>query len=137
MHIKRKPLVGEEKEITKKVGQRIAAARRSKGITQVELAKRANMTQAIISSYEQGRRRIPITQFLKIADAIGIPPAKLFDKWKTSNDERNNDRLLSRRFLKRLKQVENLPEAQQRTLAKTIDAFLAVQQMTTEKREVA
>ncbi|MFC1853868.1 helix-turn-helix domain-containing protein [candidate division CSSED10-310 bacterium] len=117
-------LNNKSKEVTKKVGMLIAQAHRSKGITQVELAKRLDITQGIICAYEQGRRRIPITKFINIAEAIGISPGKLLDGIDGLLENNNSDKL-SRRFLRRLKDLEKLPESEQRALAKTIDAFLA------------
>ena len=115
-------LINDDKMITEKVGSLIAKARKSKGISQAELAKKVNISQAMICTYEQGARRIPITQFIKIAEAIGISPGKILDG--TVNEDKKRNGRPSRRFLKRLEEIEKLPDFEKRALVKTIDAIL-------------
>ena len=122
MEENRRELTKDEEIITKDVGYRIAKARKSKGITQIELAKRLNVSQSMICIYEQGRRRIPITQFIKIAQAIGLSPGKILDGQYSSTRKKNGRS--SRRFSKRLDEIENLPEYERKALVKTIDAVL-------------
>jgi transcriptional regulator with XRE-family HTH domain len=56
------------------VGMALAAARRRKGLTQIELAKRLRKPQSFVSNYEVGQRRIDIIELLRIADALEMDP---------------------------------------------------------------
>lgn len=52
--------------------------RRSSGVTQVELAKRLGKTQAFISTFERGIRRIDLIEFYAIVRALGGDPVAIF-----------------------------------------------------------
>ena len=52
-------------------------ARRSAGLTQIDLAKRLKKPQSFIAKYEGGERRIDVIEFLAITRAIGADPINL------------------------------------------------------------
>ena len=52
-------------------------ARRSAGVTQVELAARLSKPQSFVSKIERGERRIDVLEFCAVARAIGVQPAVL------------------------------------------------------------
>lgn len=54
-------------------------ARKTSGVTQVELAKLLGKPQPWVSLYERGVRRIDVVEFVAIARALGAKPEKLFD----------------------------------------------------------
>lgn len=60
------------------VGAALAKARTHAGVTQQELAKRLRKPQSFVSSYERGQRRVDIPEFLKITQAMGLDPRKVF-----------------------------------------------------------
>jgi transcriptional regulator with XRE-family HTH domain len=55
------------------VGMRIQQAREELGITQQELASRLGLTQAALSNYELGKRRLYLANLEQIASALGKP----------------------------------------------------------------
>lgn len=55
----------------------LVATRKAKALTQVELADRLNCHQSFISKYENGERRLDVTEFVDIAQALGINPCEL------------------------------------------------------------
>ena len=55
------------------IGMRIQQAREELGITQQELAARLGFTQAALSNYELGKRRLYLTNLERIASALGKP----------------------------------------------------------------
>ena len=122
MEENRKILTGEDEKITKKIGNRIAQIRKNKGMTQFELAQQLNIDQSMICSYEQGRRRIPLLQFIKISKAIDVPPGILLNGME--DVRKANNIQISRRFSKRIEELEKLPEAEKKAIVKTIDALL-------------
>jgi len=54
----------------------LAKARLDANLTQTALAHRVNRRQAYISRIERGERRIDVVEFLELAHAIGLNPAK-------------------------------------------------------------
>jgi transcriptional regulator with XRE-family HTH domain len=52
-------------------------ARLRRKLTQAELASRLEKPQSFIAKYEKAERRLDVIEFLEIADAIGVTPAKI------------------------------------------------------------
>lgn len=46
-------------------------------ISQQELADKLGRPQSFVSKYERGERRLDVIEFLEVADALGIKPAKI------------------------------------------------------------
>lgn len=62
------------------LGQRLAALRGKRGLTQRALADAAGTTQATVSRLEAGRHdpeRLELGTVLRLAAALGVPPAEL------------------------------------------------------------
>lgn len=58
----------------KKIGKRIKEARTSKGLSQEEVAFRAEMDRAYLSEIESGLKNLSVSVLLKICKAIDIQP---------------------------------------------------------------
>ena len=56
-------------------------ARKSAGLTQVDLALRLKRPQSFVSKYERGERRLDLVEFGEVAEAIGINPVKFLSKF--------------------------------------------------------
>ena len=54
------------------LGQRIKLIRTHKGISQVELAKRCDLTRQTINNYEKDQREPTLLNAMCIADALGV-----------------------------------------------------------------
>lgn len=65
--------------IQEKVGQRIRELRRQLGISQEELASRANLDRTYITSVERGKRNISVVNLEKLANALGVSLKTFFD----------------------------------------------------------
>ena len=61
------------------LGKRIKLLRNEIGISQEELADRAEIDRTYITSVECGKRNISIVNIEKIAKALGVTLSKLFD----------------------------------------------------------
>jgi len=55
-------------------------ARKTAGLTQVEVAERLGQPQSYVSRYERGGRRLDVVEFLKVAEVMGVDPRGLIDK---------------------------------------------------------
>ncbi len=66
-------------DIKEILGKRIKFLRNKIGVSQEELADRAGIDRTYITSVECGKRNIAIVNIEKIAKALGVTLAKLFD----------------------------------------------------------
>ena len=107
--------IGEES-----LGQRIARLRKEKGYTQAKLAKRIGIIQALISEYERDKLRPHYEMIIRFALALGVSTDELLGL-KGAKSNGNKPKL---KITRRLKKIEALPPAQQKTLLKSIDMFL-------------
>lgn len=55
----------------KEIGRKIQAAREERGMTQVDLSQVLGITQAALSNYELGKRRLYLNQIEQIAGVLG------------------------------------------------------------------
>jgi transcriptional regulator with XRE-family HTH domain len=62
----------------KQLGQTLRSLREDRGVTQVQLAKRAKVTQAYVAQLELGGKKNPSFAILKrLAKALGVPVTNL------------------------------------------------------------
>ena len=66
-------------DIKQAVGKRIKFLRNQTGMSQEELADRADIDRTYITSVECGKRNVSIVNIEKIAKALGVTLSKLFD----------------------------------------------------------
>jgi transcriptional regulator with XRE-family HTH domain len=55
-------------------------ARKARGLTQEEIARRLGRPQSYVSKYERGERRLDVVEFLEVAEALEIAPGELLQK---------------------------------------------------------
>ena len=63
----------------KEIGQRIRALREGQHVTQDQLAAKMDVSRATVSHWEAGNRVIPLDEFLKLSQILGVNPAHLID----------------------------------------------------------
>jgi transcriptional regulator with XRE-family HTH domain len=102
------------------VGQRIARIRKKRGYTQIELAERIGTIQALISDYERDKLPFNGEMAVRFALALEVTTAELLGLQPRAVRSRKP----GRKILRRLEQIEKLPQAQQAILLKTIDTFI-------------
>jgi len=69
------------------IGMRIQQARQELGLTQEELATRLGYTQAALSNYELGKRRLHIANLEQIAQTLGKPLSHFIESPSASEEE--------------------------------------------------
>jgi transcriptional regulator with XRE-family HTH domain len=82
-------------------------------------AKKTGLIQTLVSDYERGKLRLNADMILRFATALEVTTDDLLQPGGP-RPSRNP----SRRVLRRLAQIETLPERQQLTLLRTIYTFL-------------
>lgn len=62
----------DQSDFYRTIGTRIKEIRVSKGLTQADLADKANLSPPVISSLENGRSKIWLVTFAKICEALQV-----------------------------------------------------------------
>jgi transcriptional regulator with XRE-family HTH domain len=101
------------------IGKRLASIRKSCGFTQSQIAERIGVTQWVITSYEIGRAGISADVLARLCSVLKCSADTIIGLRQDSNAEIPN-----LRFIKRIKNIEQLPINQQKALLQTIDMFL-------------
>lgn len=65
----------------KVLGKKIRQIREAKGWSQEELGFQCGLHRTYIGDVERGERNISAVNIFKVAEALQVHPAELFDKW--------------------------------------------------------
>jgi len=60
-------------------GRKLKELRVRRGLTQEELAEKANLHRNYVSDVERGTRNISLVNIIALAKALGVKPGKLFN----------------------------------------------------------
>ncbi len=101
-------------------GERLSRIRKERGFTQVELAEKVGLIQTLISDYERDVLRLNAEMIVRLALALDVSADELLGM----KAGKGNGHRPQRRVLRRLEQIQRLPETRQRALLTTIDAFI-------------
>ena len=71
------------------MSENLKRLRKEKGLTQVELAEKLNLSQSTIASWENGKRRPDLDSLPVIADFFGVTVGEIYgqDEAPTAEDE--------------------------------------------------
>lgn len=107
------------------LGARIARLRRDKGMTQVELAERLQVSQPVVSDYENDVIRLPADVVVQIAQVLGASTDELPGIKSAARATGTTTQIKNRRLYRRMQQIEQLPWRDQDALLRTIEAFIS------------
>jgi len=99
---------------------RVVSIRKEKGITQVELAKTLGVTQSMVSRIEKGELRLNGEVIIKLAKLFNVTTDELLGVKPLQNGQPE----ISRRWLRRLKKINQLSKRDQDGLIQTVDRYL-------------
>jgi transcriptional regulator with XRE-family HTH domain len=102
------------------IGERIARFRKEQGYTQEALAKHMGIVRVLISDYEKGRIRPHPEMVARFALAFGVTTDELIGLKPSKNEGKQPNLTIQ----KRMRLIEGLPKAKQRTILQTIDAYI-------------
>lgn len=102
-------------------GQRLARLRKERGYTQVELAAKIGVSQAIITDYERDKLRMYVEMAARFAKILDVSTDELLGLRAALPVQTAK---LSLKLIRRLQKVEQLPSSKQKALLQTIDMFL-------------
>ncbi len=109
------------------LGVRIAAHRKAQDLTQVELAKLLGISQQAMTSFEKGRRRVPVLLLPVIANLLDTKLDALIAHDVAPAVEPKK-RGLQTKLRQQLEMIEALSIAEQRAIVRALDYMLAEHQ---------
>lgn len=111
----------QERSFIVAFGQRLAALRKERGLTQVQLADLLGTSQQAVTAYENGTRRVPITTLPLLAQSLGTTIEELIG----GEAKRSSKRGPAPKIQQQLERVSQLPRARQRMVSEVLDSLLA------------
>lgn len=121
------------------LGGRIAALRKARSITQVQLAQKLGISQQTLQSYECGRRRVPVSAMPVVAQHLTVSLDELFDApsqgaAKSAPAKRGPAPQWQQQF----QRIATLPRAKQQVVMQMLDGVLGAEPVqTTQTTEAA
>ncbi len=108
------------------LGQRIANARKSQEITQVQLAKALGVSQQTIAHYEGGKLRLVASMVPAIASAIGTTVVELMGE--VPAQEPKSKRGPKSKLEQQIELIRQLPKSKQKFVMEMLDTVIQQQQ---------
>ena len=102
------------------IGERLARLRKERGYSQKQLAHKIGIEQKIISDYETGKLRLYDKMVARFALALGVSTDTILGLKQSKPLEKKP----SLRIWRRLKQIDELPPAKQKTILRSLDFML-------------
>lgn len=102
------------------IGERVLHIRKAQGLTQMQLAEKIGIKRSLVTDYETGRLRLNGEMVARFALALGVSSDLILGLGNTSALAGQPDLKLT----KRMRQIEDLPQHQKKSLLLTIDAYL-------------
>lgn len=114
------------------IAERITKARKELGLNQKELAKKANLTEANLSRYENGIREPKSAVLARLADAlevstdylVGLTDEKTYDSYDVSKKDEDDILLALKDIESRLKNKDSITFCGQPASDEAIDGIL-------------
>ncbi len=108
------------------IGQRLAAIRKAKGLTQIDVAKALDITQTLISKYERGDLLLHGELIAQFAGLFHVSTDVLLGvEQKRGARPASAVPIIDKTLARRLAQLQALPRRDRDALLRTLDAFLA------------
>jgi transcriptional regulator with XRE-family HTH domain len=103
-----------------KIGKNIAQIRKSKNLTQRELAEKIGISRTTIADYERSKTRIYDEMLVRLSMALNVTPDEILC-FKNNNSSNITPSL---RIMKRLYKIEKLDSLKQKKILSTLDDLI-------------
>jgi len=103
-------------------GNHLAAIRKTRGVTQVDLSSRLGITQSMLSKYERGDLRLHGAMLARLAEILSVSTDELLGVHVTPLA--TPPALKDKRLRHRIHQIDRLSKRDREALIRTIDAFI-------------
>lgn len=107
------------------IGKKIKKIRESKGLSAKEVISIAGIGSAMYSRIENGVNEPSLATLEKIAKALGVKIADIFDQDNALAELNSYDSSL----MEKVKIIETLPEEERKTVFSVVDAFITKQKL--------
>lgn len=107
---------------------RLAAVRKARGVTQVDLSARLGITQSMLSKYERGDLRLHGHMLARLAEILSVSTDELLGVHVTPLA--TPPALKDKRLRHRIHQIDRLSKRDREALIRTIDAFIGRAEVT-------
>ena len=99
------------------IGRKLQKAREEAGLSQEDLAKKMGCTQASLSNYELGKRRLYLSDLQRIGQLLGKPVTYFLEDSEDQSVNLNNDLFLKEPLVKDIvKALRDLKPAQRKSV---------------------
>ena len=102
------------------IGERLARLRKTRGLTQQQLADKIGIGQTLITDYERSRIRLYDEMIIRFALALQVTTDEILGM----KDSKHLEKQPSLRLMKRLIAIDELPEPKKKAILKTLDDLL-------------
>jgi transcriptional regulator with XRE-family HTH domain len=102
------------------IGERLTRIRKSRGITQMDMARRLGVTQPIVSSYEKGAFRLHGELIARLAEILRVSTDEILG----TRALRDSSPPRSRRAARRFEKLETLSRGDQLAVIRFVNALL-------------
>ncbi len=109
----------DERAFFKRLGRCVAELRKTRDITQVQIAEHLGVSQQTVNAYETGYRRIPVSALSPLARYLGVSLDELVGETAQANKRGPTPKLQ-----RQIEQVRQLPRAKQRFVIEMLDTVL-------------
>ncbi|GFE86731.1 helix-turn-helix transcriptional regulator [Steroidobacter agaridevorans] len=110
----------ESRAYFKALGAHVTVLRKSRGMTQAELARAIGVSQQAVFAYELGDRRISVLVLAKLARIFSTPVGDLVGLSKQVRERKGR---LSPRCIRHAERLQALSKTQQRFVVRIIDVL--------------
>ena len=118
----------DDDALAAQAGGRLAAVRKARNVTQVELAQKLGITQSMLSKYERGDLRLHGAMLAHIAQILAVSIDELLGVKVAPPPP--IPMLKDKRLRRRIHQIDRLSKRDREALIRTIDAFIARAEIT-------
>jgi len=113
-------------EVNEIFSTNLARTRKMKGYSQRELAKISGISHRMINHYENNPISVPINKLKILADSLDTKITAFFDD---SEYEDNSVENLDVRWIKKINEIRNLPEADRKEINRHISSLIEKQKL--------
>ena len=106
--------------INPQIGKKLAAIRKQRGISQVQLAEKIGITQQMLSHYERSKRHLSAEMVILFAEALNVETDQILNPSINSGETQH----ISLRFIRRMKEIELLPESKKKSILQILDDMI-------------
>lgn len=111
----------KKEEIFQIIGNQIASLRKAKNMTQLDLAMKLNVSQAMITAYETGKRGISVSRLLEMAEILNVLPDEILGVDIQTTKKPGP----ASRLEKQVEQIKKLPKKNQQYVSTFLEQVLA------------